>query len=108
MDAGRELDALVAEKVLGIAITKDEHGYWPPPRPGKNFSSQQIPEYSYSISAAWEVFESIKGLNVISRDEDEGSWIVGSFETGKEILAKADSAPVAICLAALRVKGIEL
>ena len=79
-EAGRELDALVAEKVMGW-YRKDG----PPPdgggdrwlfepEPGdREFSFEHaeygtLPHYSTDIAAAWEVAEKFKGIYIYKAD----------------------------------------
>lgn len=91
LPASRELDALVAEHVMHQPIDK--------------FALAQgvlynIPPYSTSIAAAWEVVEklAVVGSAVLKK---ENGWIcVLGLET-----ADANTAPLAICRAALKVVG---
>lgn len=137
MKPGRELDALIAEKVMGwkrldakvfvekgfnlepdeigqipssvlappdleipIAASKDSSGF-------RVYCPPIIPDYSTDIAAAWEVVEKVKnkiinrygfGLEFVSNE-----WTVGWFaEEGVHLGACSESAPHAICLAALQ------
>lgn len=113
MKASRELDALVAKKVMGFRVlsTWDADGtpkhvidanqcevdtaYWPP-------------AYSTDIAAAWEVVEKTKLLDtyVLTRAYAGEKWQV--IEMGgdwQNPIATGDSAPHAICLAALKAVG---
>lgn len=65
-----------------------------------------FPPYSTDIAAAWEVLVELGNCaNVIAR----GSMtIVDIFKDGVRYEAKADTVALAICLAALKVKGIEV
>ncbi len=87
MKPGRELDSLVAAKVMGI-----EH-----PAP-----------YSTSIEAAWEVVEKLKangeGIRLIYH---YGHWNVLFEHEDYCYNSPAESAPHAICLAALKTMGIK-
>lgn len=90
----REIDALVASEVLGI---------WPKGRR----ANMSVPHYSTDIVAAWEVVEKMGGVNTgggfcldISFD---GGWIVN---IGNHNSTDEESAPTAICLAALKAKGV--
>ncbi len=95
LKAGRELDALVAEKVMGDL----------PPR------GYSIPDYSTSISAAWEVVEKliadshIVALGV-SWDAAKDHWKFLMRDFGEivntEYWPSAPTAPLAICRAALK------
>ena len=97
----RELDALVAEKVMGHFLM------------GNGFVDRQneyvgLPNYSTSIVDAWEVVESLikQGMYWDIRYADE--WLV-DLATKKDIYyIGADTAPRAICFAALKAVGVEV
>ena len=152
MNAGRELDALVAEKVMGVTIKwvdildgykcarpdgtwyekgdadyedcVDEHtvpvvvmekGHtlyadWDGET---SVRLNTVHHYSTDIAAAWEVVEKLphKFWPEVGR-MDDGRWyceIVGRGDTARQVskspIAReiADTAPLAICLAALKV-----
>jgi len=110
-DPGRELDALVAEKVMGwikrpkgagtahLWISSDKQA----------FHESELPAYSTDIAAAWQVVEKL------TRRDDKlfftletpisGSawecWFSGEW-------AEGETASHAICLAALKAVGVEL
>jgi len=90
MKPGRELDTLVAEKVMGLNHDKLD-GY--------------PAYYSTDIAAAWEVVEKLIPDCFLTLQWIEG-WEVSHFEPGPYgghmHLAHGDSAPHAICLAALK------
>ena len=97
MQAGRELDALVSEKVMGI---KWPGVFWDGD-PDSHFFNRRA--YSTDIAAAWQVVEKLK-------ERGFGFWLTASgdcwFEdsNGWRITSKADgsnSVPLAICRAAL-------
>lgn len=112
MEAGRDMDALVAEKVMGLPV-KDGwifetsaagcsvpgcfvyHNEQAPVRP---------PAYSNDIAAAWAIIEKMKGVCSITK-RASGSYIFRintySYKTGL-IQAEAPTAPLAICRAALQ------
>lgn len=126
MKPGRELDALIAQHVMGWIGVNAENGTGYPPtanlnpyQEGLDFQAYErarnsydfIPEYSTDISAAWEVVEKLKVLTehngklFSSRDP----WL--SFA---RILSSYDSSfgetlwhmnPKEICLAALKAVG---
>jgi hypothetical protein len=125
MKAGRELDALVAEKVFGAKLIRSEfHEGAPvvacdfPDRPvGSAFGN--LPPYSTDIAAAWEVVEKV-GRHWNGFDfcifSDKGfvsgveEWRAGWFEAGYgeyegRADATSDTLPHAICLAALKSVG---
>jgi len=110
---GRILDALIAEKVMGWKFigpfTTDPtlgSDRWATDGNGCERYYSDVPDYSTSIAAAWEVVEKFKHIQlsvghagvwyaVISVYKDE-STLFEEFEG-----ASNKSAPHAICLAAL-------
>jgi Phage ABA sandwich domain len=83
----RELDALVAERVMGILkFTLENHE--PYPWGASPESDATIPHYSTDIAAAWAVVERIRG-----------------FSRLYDFAAYAQSTPRAICVAALKAVG---
>ena len=100
MNAGRELDALVAEKVMGHEFCPIHHSL---------FCCGRGANYSTSIADAWLVVEKMREM---------GAWMSLSVTGGKtwdvrgiiderkptevRFIAHSESAPEAICLAALR------
>jgi hypothetical protein len=134
--AGRELDALVAEKVMGWEPVNDPDTglWWRVPKGGYNpsgFQSEDAPPaYSTDIAAAWQVVEKITrplanirngewcldrlGYRCCEHDEDgvHGEWRC-SFraykgEDDEWVHVTASTAPLAICLAALKACGVEV
>ncbi len=89
MKAGRELDALVAEKVMGQYFRNEWYKLY----------NDTIPCYSTDISAAWKVVEKIKKEFVgISDPLNCNIWECSfTFKTS----ALGETAPLAICRAAL-------
>lgn len=131
MPAGREMDALVAEKVMGLTVVPDlisgsgfratdmsrPSAFQPelePPMP--LFEANPIKPYSTDIAAAWEVVEKIR-LNatldhIEERHEAEGVWVVQfcaktSNEPWWHEHAYGDTVPLAICRAALLAVGVK-
>ena len=125
MVAGRELDALVAEKVMKLRVIFDEdrygemHIWWAVPTdPGtvEEWDKFYLPAYSTDIAAAWQVIEHMKerGLTVwfVSKEfawQEAPHWEAGltvePCDSGWlpqiQALASAETAPLAICRAAL-------
>lgn len=118
MEAGREFDALVAELVMerkvvetsdgpqinkcvvcGEAKESDEQkGHW--------FEGLRLLHYSTGIAAAWEVVSKLKDRSpTVFWGIDNSLWWC-RFEHPIEVSACADTAPLAICLAALKAVGI--
>lgn len=114
MNAGRELDALIAEKVMGL------HVEWRDGRPlwvGKDLPGtplvldgglfgHTIPNYSTDIARAWEVVEKFNDCR-LHRDPKDRMWIcaMNSYSAHQPV-GEAITAPLAICLAALKAVGI--
>lgn len=109
MEPGRELDALIAEKIMGwkSIITKDEVGdvYRGIPPGGKLFDEDYIPHYSTDIAMAWRVvwkwlrayYYGTFELNCANFG-NETNW---ECQFGNYPRAKGETAPEAICKAAL-------
>ena len=128
LPAGRELDALVAEKVMGWRITAWNDGepwgnreVFPPFEPINGIPADcdcishseagEPPHYSTDIAAAWEVVEKLwdEDFHVqfqLVHQVTAGKWRV-EFPTRKVphhnyVFAHADTASLAICRAALK------
>ena len=118
----REIDALVAEKVMGWSqvyindypIANAPEYLYPP----SDFAPEEpeiVPHYSIDISAAWQVVE--KMIDNESLDfpdfklENYGFWralFFDAVQNREHGMDEAMTAPMAICLAALKAKGIEI
>lgn len=119
MNPGRGLDALVAEKVMGLTV---QHcaGYVAPNGVDTTFiqlgyvkhasemQTTYVPYYSTDISAAWEVVEKLAPkedeFRITRYHLQEWSCV---FEFFNQSAVSADTAPMAICLAALKAVGHE-
>lgn len=112
---GRKLDALIAEKVMGypdkLKADKYDNVYR---KSGDSWIATAIPNYSTEIAAAWEVvekmrlqgfFTSVTDLSLDSGIED-WSWSFVDIKTGSRRYNGRGTAPHAICLAALKAKGV--
>lgn len=111
-----DLNALVAERVLGIEVFYAErsYAYYFAKSLGQNPLSKELrkkdnsnddwvlPRYSENIAAAWEIAENLR-MQLKPRGGD-GWWASVSSVNWIE----ADTAPLAICLAALRSVGVEV
>lgn len=131
MEAGRELDALVAEKVMGYEVFRSDHAEYVQGRdwadPGEPLyypdgierQAATVPEYSTDIAAAWPIAQKL-GLALVPQSDGDGfRWLatdvhavnysnVITVEPKDGTEYSADTAPHAICLAALRAVGVEL
>jgi hypothetical protein len=111
---GRDLDVLVATKVMGwvrLDDGVDPHTSEPFERWRRSDGSKYsgIPSYSTSIEAAWEVVEKLH-LSLVWNDEGwevytEDQVVDHELEHGG-FAARERSAPHAICLAALKAVGV--
>lgn len=133
MTTFNQLDALVAEHVFGLPVREGphpqmprpphepEHGFWLKGKAnGVEYDWAQIPRYSDDIDQAFRVVVQMeRNLNggiyefILTQEETEVSsgWYCrfghaeASWETDR--LVRPKTAAVAICLAALRFKGVE-
>jgi len=129
MKAGRELDMLIAEKVFGrermLARFGFEHGepeyHW-----GYPMGHDRADHYSTNISAAWKVVEKLcnwdvddnmlvlegQGPDIEKKELPDGEaqqwWKADIAGIAGHNVGEADTAPLAICLAALRAVGVQI
>ena len=104
-----ELDALVAERLLGLEVFRSN---------GKHYLDETgntiLPRYSLDIALAWKVVESCSSQGIqlqITPVGDNGGWQVKRVDTGiesKETSASHKNVATAICLAALKSIGTEI
>lgn len=109
MQAGRELDALVAEKVMGweVTIANGWEAYF------ETESGQFGPwvglwQPSTNMSDAWEVVREMvrKGTYVEIAQGQELCTCCFNYDDYLTV-ERCESAPLAICLAALKAVGVE-
>jgi hypothetical protein len=100
MEAGRELDALVAEDVMRLRVCRD-YGFR-----GNHVVVNdlgiviaEIARYSTDIAAAWQIVEYFYRAGWGAGAEMDGHTGCRAFVG--QFTAEADTAPFAICLAAL-------
>lgn len=138
MNAGRELDALVAEKVIGWTNLRFIGERLLGEIDGE--PSEKVPFYSIDLDAAWEIAEKM-GLSLIpvrwfknydawnhGSDEHDATWwgaisyesampaedrppLADYVDSPEETLRRSDvwpTAPLAICHAALAAVGAEI
>jgi hypothetical protein len=120
-EAGRELDARVAERVMGwtqvskqpIANAYGQHvldDYVGLPQAGAP-QPVLVPRYSTLIQEAWKVADRMRAdaqfVAVISGKGPQGPqpWICKVNREGSFLEERADTAALAICLAALHAAG---
>ncbi len=118
------LDRLVSEKVMGWTVNKELSPYrWAVPLDQgllydcwDQTPATKTEEFSTSISAAWEVVEHLRKqrhtdggrrwLVSMIDHTDSVEIVVEDFREGDRWYAVNESAPMAICLAALRAVGV--
>jgi hypothetical protein len=119
MKASRELDALVAEKVMGCAPVKigsgeyacvcNSEGHARLVRVNEMAWLKLIEPYSTDIAAAFEAAEACELFRYYALGKFTGpEGEVWGLEADNAMFAEADTAPLAICLAALKAKGVEV
>ena len=110
MEAGREMDALVAEKVMGWKRVPHAHpeieaagGMWLTPR-----GPRMCPAYSTDIAAAWGVVEwfTRRSYTVALHTTHSDGWVCSIRGALLADTAQAPTAPLAICRAALAAVGV--
>jgi len=102
LPAGRGLDRLVAELVMGWrGETLGGRTWWRSPDGGTRPAADWQP--STRIADAWEVVERLRAIDfygtTIEAHADD-RWIVRVYSNDIEKAASADTAPLAICRAA--------
>jgi hypothetical protein len=112
LKAERELDALVAEKVMGIAVEVIDGEPIAMFRPGYDYELGPVKPYSTDIAAAWELVETLSfPLSFeLSRNHKMGGRIVYvaliiDVENATKWWADSSTAPHAIALAFLKARG---
>lgn len=117
MQPGTELNALVAEKVMEWKREGDwfEVPYW---ISGGTFQAHADAfRFSTEIASAWQVVEKMRefGWFFYMDNGSQGDSFFVTFHEGKDFSddgcsasAEAPTAPLAICLAALKALGVEV
>src|SRR4028118_594344 len=102
LEAGRELDKLIAEKVFGREVNYVKNTvnviFYAPDTTG--IAANAVPYYSTRIADAWEVIELMRGVSLHKRPDDSWAcwhWVKGLGHTK----GTGDTAALAICRAAL-------
>ncbi len=113
---GRELDAEVAEKVMGFEVTRLKESSYIAPlgfekmfiQLGWDFKNSQttyVPYYSTDIKAAWQIIERVKLDHYAKRFSSDFEEALSRIH---EKLTSAEEMAKIICLAALKaVEGKE-
>ena len=110
MKPGPEMDALIAEKVMGWYKDRSDKGMW---RTNKGSLIGYLNSFTPSteIAPAWQVVEKMGMVTIEDGGKSVGQkeWSVGFVlqgSCGNWVHGSGDTAPHAICLAALKAKGI--
>lgn len=119
VEAGRELDRLVAEQIMGWRYYASGYGlaaqrpYWVTPQ--GPFSAENLPRFSADVAAAWQVVERLRGdgwdwriANGSDRPTGAAGWQVSVLRVRPQQLegsAFAENVALAICRAALALSS---
>ena len=101
MSAGREVDALIAEKLMEVSSVRLFREVWTGCIDGQR---NVIDHYSTRISDAFSIFGQQPNYRMVNVGYSDYSWYceIQSHDLGKPLIkASADTAPLAICRAAL-------
>ena len=116
MNAGRELDALVAVKALGWEWIDAMEMWYDTSDSHTMLTSDELPEFSTDIAAAWHVVEHLDRtrntwIDRLQKEGMEGWGLILASGTGYSVthhqVHLAETVPLAICLAALKAVGID-
>lgn len=118
MQAGRALDKLVAEYVMGWKVFESEMEDGRPPHSPISLVLKPFPHYSRDISAAWQVFEQslfrFGQASILADMEDYGRGAILGDGPARVVQVTIGewivTAPIceAICLAALAAYGVDI
>lgn len=109
MPAGKALDILVAEQVFGwtgidkrwVAMGRSHATGWPEGDTSRGHAD--VPDYSKDIAAAWKVLEkTFINHGTVARLSSSGEWGCTIGRLGSVHDGRGDTAPLAICRAALK------
>jgi hypothetical protein len=105
MEAGRRLDAEIAEKIMGWRNFHTHHfdGMLTGTTP-RDEAWTEVPFYSTDIAAAWQVVEKLQYYDA-HYQQGHHFWRFITPEWGRIEYSAHTSAPMAICLAALKAIG---
>lgn len=106
MEAGREMDAMVAERVMGLEVNVAFPTLYDT-KMNTIHRYAEIPHYSTDNNAAWEVVEKLRGRGIAVTVSTLGTMNhqACAYTIWHEVSSAttwAESAPLAICKAALK------
>lgn len=122
MKPGRELDALVAEKIFNKRVVREPVMMHDPNQEGafkevlgfyevaNHSTTFNIPPYSTDIAAAWEVVEKMMNGTMPDEVRQRQSWRIfyDEMEDTNLVDLSASQAAEFICLAALKAVGVDV
>jgi hypothetical protein len=107
MNAGRELDVLIAEKLFSLKVDWEFGMPCSPALQDRDDEWGIIPNYSMNMSDAWLVVEKMSAMHTLTLEQLlDKSWRATFIHMPRGYVGYAKSASHAICLAALQVFGI--
>lgn len=101
MEAGRELDLLIIKAVFGLEPQECMVGGHPRGCTG----NITYPPYSTDIAAAWQVVEKTRLFTHCDITQLDDKWAISNWANDSSV--EADTAPLAICRAALKAISAE-
>ena len=120
MPAGREMDVLIAENIMGWAVHQRNTAWWVKVA-DENEVTTEVMGFTYgkdrfapstNIADAWEVVEKMGNCLFACGRSDAGAWEAYFFfvnsGVGKLSEAHGDTAPLAICRCALMAMGVKI
>lgn len=113
MPAGREMDKAISQYVFGnkeFVCRHSDDDYHVVNEQNGLIAYLYVPHYSINIAAAWEVVEKMEMWVVPAHDSqgDRAGWNACPYgDYSKYGATNANTAPLAICRAALKALGVE-
>lgn len=107
----RKIDALVSQHIMNKVAYQSPLGPWWENEPDEEEPAHPLPRYSLDIAAAWQVVEKMRERPVyvvVEPHPDYWRAVVYDENWYFVVSEHADTAPFAICLAALRAVGVEV
>src|SRR5262245_40649185 len=102
LQAGRELDALIAERIFGdFPVHLGDAPYVQTPSPHNDMHYAPVESYSTDIAAAWLVVEKFNDYST-QLDSHGNGYTFHIYKDATSYNGDAKTAPLAICRAALK------
>lgn len=116
-----EKNALIAEKVLNLTVSRNERGGWSLGKPdyyddrGEMLMFNPLPNYFEDIASAWEVasYFASQGIQVRISNKAQSNeywwcYMDSNDSNVEKGIAQGSTISEAICLASLRHLGVEI